>query len=363
MRCGEAVVDKIQKLRLKQLSKHYFEHYTTDPREMSDIPPHQVEPLVQEFIGTPLEVVETQIGDDGDTVKTLYRLADGEVIESVLMYYPDRATLCISCQVGCSVGCPFCATGTLGLKRNLTAGEMVEQVRLALKHAKDRGARLTNVVFMGMGEPTQNLDQIFAALSRICSPLEDEVVQSNARASEPQLEQPFPGLTGSFGISPRNVTISTSGSIPGIERILQDPRPLRLAISLHAATNTLRDELVPVNKRWCLEEVLDAGYSYFKAKGVRVSIEYALMKGINDTAKDAFTLAKVLNRRGSGWVHVNLIPLNEVPASPWTASTTEDTQTFVETLKSKGILVTLRSSRGQDIDGACGQLAGNFAEI
>jgi 23S rRNA (adenine2503-C2)-methyltransferase len=341
--------DKIKKLRLKQLGHHYFERYTTDPREMSDIPDADAKELVNEFIGAPLGVIDTQIGDGGDTVKTLCKLQDSESIESVLMYYPDRATLCISCQVGCSVGCPFCATGTLGLKRNLTALEMVEQVRLSLGDASKRGAKLTNVVFMGMGEPTQNLDNIFSALDYICTPSSDHAKGGGAVFDA--------RIVGNFGLSPRNITISTSGSIPGIRRIQDDLRPFRLAISLHAATNELRNELVPVNKRWSLEDVLDAGYEYYLHKKVRVSIEYALMRGVNDSEKDAFTLAKVLNRRGSGWVHVNLIPLNDVPGSPWTASSAEDTEIFIQTLKSKGVMVTLRSSRGQDIDGACGQLA------
>jgi 23S rRNA (adenine2503-C2)-methyltransferase len=346
--------EKKVKLRRKQLLNHYFVHLTKDPDKMSDIG-GQAGSVVEAALksqnpeGKPiLEHVLEQVGDEGKTIKTLFRLHDGHLIESVLMFYRERTTLCISSQVGCAMKCPFCATGKLGLTRNLTASEIVEQVwfsaKKALEKTEEGMAPLSNVVFMGMGEPTQNLDAIFEALEWTCEPDADT-----------KLNHP------TFGIPARNVTVSTVGSVPGIRELADFSRPIRLAISLHAPDDTLRSELVPMNKTFNVAAVLNAGFEYFEQKKRRISIEYALMRDMNDSAENARLLAKVLNQRGSGWAHVNLIPLNEVEGSKWTASTPESTERFIHILEDKGVPVTLRDSRGSDIDGACGQLAGKSA--
>jgi 23S rRNA (adenine2503-C2)-methyltransferase len=238
------------------------------------------------------------------------------------------------------MGCPFCATGKLGLKRNLSAAEMVEQVRLAALAAADGvlgpgvPKRLSNVVFMGMGEPMANYRAVMTAVKAITSP-----------------------LPSGFGMSARGLTISTCGLIGGIDRLAGEGLPLRLAVSLHAPDDQARDRLVPVNRRFGVAPTLEAAHRYFLSTGRRVSIEYALMRDINDQPWRASLLAKRLGRHGSGWAHVNLIPLNPVRGSSWTASRPKAQEEFRRVLESAGLTVTLRDTRGRDIDGACGQLA------
>ncbi|MDR0950135.1 MAG: 23S rRNA (adenine(2503)-C(2))-methyltransferase RlmN [Candidatus Ancillula sp.] len=334
--------------RIKQLANHYFQHYSVNYEEWSDIPQEMGKKMQQDLLPEIVKIELQQFGDTDNlgkaqTVKNLLLLEDGNRIESVLMHYPDvysefsRVTLCLSTQVGCAMGCDFCATGKLGLKRNLTRAEIIEQVRLAFVDTQKQWgdqARLSNIVFMGMGEPTANLQNILDAVELIT---DDKV--------------------NGFGLSAKNITISTVGDVKGIKALAEDKHLFRLAISLHAATDDLRSKLMPMNKKYNVEQVLQAGYDYFQKKKRRVSIEYALIKDINDTGKQAQTLANKLNRQGQNWVHVNLIPLNEVPGSKWTASSKKQTEIFENILKEKGIPVTLRNSRGQDIDGACGQLA------
>ena len=279
------------------------------------------------------------MADKGTTIKTLWRLFDGSHIESVLMRYPTRSTLCISSQVGCGMGCPFCATGQLGLTRNMSAGEILEQVRVAARMMQDGEVaggpgRLSNIVFMGMGEPMGNYRSVLSAVRQIS-------------ALPPQ----------GFGISARNITVSTVGVVPGIRKLTEEGIPVRLAVSLHAPSDELRDELVPMNKRFNTTAVLDAAHDYWLATKRRVSIEYALMRGINDQAEHARLLAKRLNHYGDDWAHVNPIPLNPIEGSKWTASKPEDEKRFLDILHAAGITATLRDTRGQDIDGACGQLA------
>lgn len=291
------------------------------------------------FFPTLISEVTRQIADDGQTIKTLWNLFDGSKIESVLMRYPNRTTLCISSQVGCGMGCPFCATGKLGLTRNMSTGEILEQVRIAARmmssgEVAGGPGRLSNIVFMGMGEPMGNYRSIMSAVRQIS-------------AMPPE----------GFGISARNITVSTVGVVPGIRKLAQEGIPVRLAVSLHAPNNDLRDELVPMNKRFNVEQVLDAAHDYYLASKRRVSIEYALMRGINDQAEHARLLAKKLNHYGDNWAHVNPIPLNPIEGSKWTASKPEDEQRFLEILNNAGVTATLRDTRGQDIDGACGQLA------
>jgi 23S rRNA (adenine2503-C2)-methyltransferase len=273
--------------------------------------------------------------DDGTTRKSLWRAVDGALIESVLMRYPDRATVCISSQAGCGMNCPFCATGQGGLTRNLTTAEIVEQA-VAAARVLGRGdipggpGRVSNVVFMGMGEPLANYNAVIAAVHRLCDP-----------------------VPAGLGISQRNVTVSTVGLVPAMRKLTDEGLSVTLAVSLHAADDELRDTLVPVNTRWKISEVLDAAWRYADRTGRRISIEYALIRDINDQAWRADLLGKRL--RGH-LVHVNLIPLNPTPGSKWTASRPEAAAEFVRRLKSHGVNVTVRDTRGRDVDAACGQL-------
>ncbi|PAU67321.1 23S rRNA (adenine(2503)-C(2))-methyltransferase RlmN [Bifidobacterium criceti] len=327
------------KFRVKQLANHYYAHFDADASTFTDVPSSLRGDVQQAFFPTLITEVTRQVADDGQTVKTLWNLFDDAKIESVLMRYPNRTTLCISSQVGCGMGCPFCATGQLGLTRNMSAGEIVEQVRVSaamMQRGEVAGGpgRLSNVVFMGMGEPMGNYKAIMSAVRQIS-------------AMPPE----------GFGISARNITVSTVGVVPGIRRLAQEGVPVRLAVSLHAPNNELRDELVPMNKRFDVDAVLDAAHDYYLASKRRVSIEYALMRGINDQEVHARQLANKLNHYGDNWAHVNPIPLNPIEGSKWTASKPEDEQRFLEILHNAGITATLRDTRGQDIDGACGQLA------
>lgn len=329
----------LPKFRVKQLANHYYGHFDTEAAQFTDFPATARQAAQDLFFPTLISEVTRQVADDGQTVKTLWSLFDGSKIESVLMRYPNRTTLCISSQVGCGMGCPFCATGKLGLTRNMSTGEILEQVRIAAR-MMSRGevaggpGRLSNIVFMGMGEPMGNYRSIMSAVRQIS-------------AMPPE----------GFGISARNITVSTVGVVPGIRKLAQEGIPVRLAVSLHAPNNDLRDELVPMNKRFNVEQVLDAAHDYYLASKRRVSIEYALMRGINDQAEHAHLLAKKLNHYGDNWAHVNPIPLNPIEGSKWTASKPEDEQRFLEILNNAGVTATLRDTRGQDIDGACGQLA------
>lgn len=325
--------------RADQLSRHYFTHLTTDCAQMTDLPALGREKLTELAFPPLIEPVLVRSGDNGMTRKYLWRLFDGAEVESVLMRYPSRATLCISCEVGCGMACPFCATGQMGLTRNLSTAEIVEQVRLARKACEEgelggSSCRLSNVVFMGMGEPLVNYRAVLGAVRRLI-------------ANPPE----------GFGMSARGITVSTVGLVPGIKKLTEEKIPLTLAISLHAPDDELRDELIPLNSRFKVSELLDAAYQYFQATGRRVSIEYALIKNMNDQAWRAELLADLLNARGHGWAHVNPIPLNPTPGSIWTASESHAQAEFVDTLERKGITTTIRDTRGQDIDGACGQLA------
>ena len=339
----QTVVDLgLPKFRAHQLENHYFAHFSVDPKDLTDIPAVQRQSLADRFFPKLITPLLTRTADNGMTIKTLWKLFDGARIESVLMRYPMRTTLCISSQVGCGMGCPFCATGMLGLTRNLSAAEIVEQVREAAKLVRDGGiaggpARLSNIVFMGMGEPMANYRSVVSAIREISA---------------------LPPL--GFGISARNITVSTVGVVTGIKKLAKENIPVRLAVSLHAPNDTLRDELVPMNKRFDLETVMDAAHDYFLASKRRVSIEYALMRGINDQAVHARQLARRINGYGDDWAHVNPIPLNPVEGSKWTASKPEDEAQFIRILRSAGVTATLRDTRGNDIDGACGQLAARY---
>jgi 23S rRNA (adenine2503-C2)-methyltransferase len=326
--------------RARQLSAHYFEGLRTDPAEWTDLPAGVRSELGELFLPRLLTPINHQEADQGTTVKTLWRLHDGALVESVLMRYPDRVTICVSSQAGCGMACPFCATGQGGLQRNMSTAEIVEQVvdgarRLHRGEIAGGQARVSNVVFMGMGEPLANYRSVIGAVRQLTTPTPD-------------------GL----GMSARGVTVSTVGLVPRMQQLATEGIPVTLALSLHAPDDELRDELVPINTRYNVEEVVDAAWEYARTTKRRVSIEYILIRDINDQAFRADLLAKVLKRRGSwGWVHVNLIPLNPTPGSKWTASRRRDEDEFVRRLESRGVPVTVRDTRGREIDGACGQLA------
>ncbi len=329
--------------RARQLSAHYFSGLRTDPAEWTDLPGGVRDELASTFMPKLLTSVHELTCDDGTTVKNLWRLHDGATVESVLMRYPDRVTMCVSSQAGCGMACPFCATGQGGLQRNMSSAEIVEQVVDGARRL-DRGeiaggpGRVSNVVFMGMGEPMANYKAVIGAVRQLVTPAPD-------------------GL----GMSARGITVSTVGLVPRIQQLATEGLPVTLALSLHAPDDELRDELVPVNTRWNVDEVVDAAWEYAKITKRRVSIEYILIKDINDQAHRADLLAKVLRRGNWGWVHVNLIPLNPTDGSKWTASRPEDEKEFVRRLEKRGVPVTVRDTRGREIDAACGQLAAELS--
>ena len=277
--------------------------------------------------------------DGGLTEKALHRLGDGALIESVLMHYParpgsrERHTLCISSQAGCAVGCPFCATGELGFGRDLEVAEIVDQVRFASRRLQAEDRRLTNIVFMGMGEPLLNLDRVLAAI---------EALNDRRR----------------FGLGARHITVSTSGVVPGIRRLTALGPQFTLAVSLHAARDPLRDVLVPLNRRWPVAEVVAAARDHARTTGRRISYEVTMIGGVNDTDADSDAMVGLL--RGDH-AHVNLIPMNPVAHTPWTASPMPVIERFAATLRDAGIETTIRRNRGQEIGAACGQLAAERA--
>jgi 23S rRNA (adenine2503-C2)-methyltransferase len=326
--------------RARQLSTHYFRRLVADPADMTDLPPAGRDRLVGELLPPLLTPVNTSTADDGRTRKTLWRLFDGALVESVLMRYPHRVTMCVSSQAGCGMACPFCATGQAGLTRNLSTAEIVDQVvagsrEVATGLLGGGFRRVSNVVFMGMGEPLANYRSLVDALRRLTERTPD-------------------GL----GMSPRNITVSTVGLVPRMRELADADLPVTLALSLHAPDDELRDELVPVNTRWRVSEAVGAAWNYAQRTKRRVSIEYALIRDVNDQAWRADLLAELLTSYGDwGWGHVNLIPLNPTPGSRWTASRSGDEQEFVRRLQAGGVPTTVRDTRGREIDGACGQLA------
>jgi 23S rRNA (adenine2503-C2)-methyltransferase len=305
---------------------------------MTDLPASGRDELVAGLLPHLLTEVRRLQTDRGDTIKFLWKLHDGALVESVLMRYPGRITLCVSSQAGCGMNCPFCATGQAGLTRNMSAGEIIEQVVRAnaairageLGPAEHPDERVTNIVFMGMGEPLANYNRVMQA--------EDDGRQgprSRMSARGHRLDR---------------------GTRPGDRQARRRGHPGDLRPVLHAPDDLLRDEMIPINSRWKVDEALDAAHRYFEKTGRRVSIEYALIKDMNDHAWRADLLAQKLNARGRGWVHVNPIPLNPTPGSVWTASEKDVQREFVRRLNEAGIPTTLRDTRGKEIDGACGQL-------
>ncbi|OBG97081.1 23S rRNA (adenine(2503)-C(2))-methyltransferase RlmN [Mycobacterium sp. E3251] len=321
--------------RAKQLAQQYYGRLIADPREMTDLPAAVRDRIAEALFPHLLTAAAEVTCDSGQTRKTLWRGTDGTTFESVLMRYPQRNTVCISSQAGCGMACPFCATGQGGLTRNLSTAEITEQVRSAAVALRDDfGDRLSNVVFMGMGEPLANYARVVAAVRRITEP-------------------PPHG----FGISARSVTVSTVGLAPAIRKLADERLGVTLALSLHAPDDELRDTLVPVNNRWKIAEALDAARYYADVTGRRVSVEYALIRDVNDQPWRADLLGKRLHRALGPLVHVNLIPLNPTPGSEWDASPKAVEREFVRRVRAQGVSCTVRDTRGREISAACGQLA------
>ncbi|OYN82181.1 23S rRNA (adenine(2503)-C(2))-methyltransferase RlmN [Mycolicibacterium sphagni] len=321
--------------RAKQLAQQYYGRLLADPQQMTDLPAAVRETVADALFPKLLSVAREIECDAGETRKTLWRAHDGTTFESVLMRYPNRNTVCISSQAGCGMACPFCATGQGGLTRNLSTAEILEQVRAAAVTLRDSfGDRLSNVVFMGMGEPLANYGRVLAAVQRIT-------------AAVPE----------GFGISARSVTVSTVGLAPAIRKLADEHLGVTLAVSLHTPDDELRDTLVPVNNRWKVSEVLDAARYYADATGRRVSIEYALIRDVNDQPWRAELLGKKLHKALGPLVHVNLIPLNPTPGSEWDASPKPAEREFVRRVRAQGVSCTVRDTRGREIAAACGQLA------
>ena len=329
----------LPKFRADQIARHYYGKFEADPLTMTDLPEAQRQTVKDALFPTLLTPVRTVETDEGDTTKTLWRLHDGTLLESVLMRYPGRATLCISSQAGCGMACPFCATGQGGLDRNLSTAEIVEQFRHAARLMEEEGGRLSNVVFMGMGEPLANYKRVVHAVRQITGS----------------------DLTG-FGLSQRNVTVSTVGLAPAIRKLADEELSCTLAVSLHTPDDELRDTLVPVNNRWPVEEVLDAAKYYADKSGRRVSIEYALIRDKNDQDFRADMLGRKLHAALGSKVHVNVIPLNPTPGSEWDAAPKARQDEFVRRVIAQGVPCTVRDTKGDEIAAACGQLAADERE-
>jgi len=298
------------------------------PAEMTDLP-EGLRARLAESLPPALAEVGERVSDGGDTVKWLFALDGGARVETVLMAYPDRVTVCVSTQAGCAMACQFCATGQAGFTRHLSTGEILEQVVAAVRRARPR--RLSHVVFMGMGEPLANYDRTWGAVER---------------------------LHGDFGLSARHLTVSTVGVVPGIRRLAAEALPVNLAVSLHAANDVLRDELVPLNRRYPLAALAEACADYLAATGRRLSFEWALIDGVNDRPADAVELAGYARRLRA---HVNLIALNPTPGYPVRGTPTAGVRSFRQRLVALGVNATVRATRGADIDAACGQLAAGVA--
>jgi 23S rRNA (adenine2503-C2)-methyltransferase len=299
-----------------------------EPDTWTDLP-KQLRAELADRLPAALVPVTESVSDKGDTIKFLWELDGGSRIETVLMLYRDRATVCVSSQAGCAMACGFCATGQSGFTRHLTPGEIIEQVVRAIERARAADRRVSNIVFMGMGEPMANEPAVWTAVERI---------------------------HGDLGLSARHITISTVGIIPGIRTLATRPLPVNLAVSMHAANDALRDELVPINRRYPIDDLVAACREYLAQRNRRISFEWAMIDGVNDRDSDARELA-ALCRRLRPSAHVNLIPLNPTPGYPTTGSSLKRVHEFRDLLESHGANATVRQNRGTDIAAACGQLA------
>ncbi len=325
--------------RARQVSDAIWSGRHTSFEDIPQLPAALRTRLAGSFRAQTLVDTTVRVADGGLTQKALHRLDDGRTIESVLMRYParggrrERATLCISSQAGCAVGCPFCATGELGFWRDLDTAEIVDQALFWRRHMIADGQRVTNIVFMGMGEPLLNTDAVLAAAEALSD-------------------------TERFGLGARHITISTSGVVPGIDRLIDLAPQFTLAVSLHAARPALRELLVPLERRWPATQVVAAATAYAAATGRRITYEMVMIGGINDTVADARAAADLLKGR---LAHVNLIPMNPVAHTPWQPSPPDRIEEFANVLRHVGLHTTVRRNRGVDIGAACGQLAAELA--
>jgi 23S rRNA (adenine2503-C2)-methyltransferase len=315
--------------RAHQIWQGVYQQHHSDPEKIPALPKSLRRLLSENLDFTHLEADKVLSSQDGETVKTLFRLPDQKAIEAVLMTYHTRRTLCISTQAGCAMGCQFCATGQMGFKRNLSSGEIVEQVLYYARQLYAKGESVTNVVMMGMGEPFHNYDETMAAISRL---------------NHPQ------GLN----LGARRFTISTVGLVPYIRRFTNENRQVNLAISLHAADDVLRNSLMPINKKYPLSELADACRNYIDKTHRRITFEWALIKGVNDTTEQANRLAAWLKGM---LCHVNVIPLNPTPGYEGKPTSVKNAQHFCAILEEHGIPCTIRVRRGIEIQAGCGQLA------
>ena len=324
--------------RIRQIQEWIYKKYARSFEEMTNLPQAMRDGLAATATLMPLTPITQRVSQAGDTQKVLFQMPDGETVEAVLMLYDRRRTLCISSQAGCAMGCTFCATALGGLRRNLTAGEIVAQVLFFARYLSDGGegpkmrvkrpTTVTNIVFMGMGEPMHNYKNVWTAIRRLTA-------------------------ADGFGLGARHITLSTVGLIPMIDRMADEGLQVNLAVSLHAPNNALRSKLVPPSRRYPVDDLLASIRRYIAKTNRRVTFEYALMRGINDGP----ALAEDLSDKLKGMLcHVNLIPLNPIPNSPFQPTSDKDTQRFADILQKGGISATVRIRRGIEIDAGCGQL-------
>ena len=324
--------------RAKQLQYWLYHGLAGSFQEMNNLPPAFREALAGKTRLHSLTPLQELKGRDG-TIKVLLALPDGGTVESALMLYPaaghTRTTVCLSTQAGCAIGCPFCATGQQGFERNLTSGEIIDQVLYFARHLKQQDTTISNLVFMGMGEPLANYDAVWQAIEVLNSPQ-------------------------GFCLGARNMVISTAGLVPGIKRLAREKLQVGLAVSLHASDNALRDKLVPVNRQFPLEILISTCREYFKLTGRRISFEYILFAGINDSPEQARSLARLLAGLNC---HVNLIPANTTANRAFRPPSRPDIDAFTGELNKQHIVCTLRQSRGQSIDAGCGQLRSRYLAL
>lgn len=315
--------------RATQIWKGIYQSLWTKPDDFTNLSRALRSELFNKFSFNHLDLVRISNSTDGETQKILYRLPDDQLIETVRMRYEKRLTLCVSTQSGCAMGCTFCATGQMGYHRNLTSGEIVEQVINYARSLKSRGEKVTNVVFMGMGEPLHNYDNVMDAIDRLNHP-------------------------EGMKLGARRFTISTVGLVPAIHRLTAERRQSRLAVSLHAADDELRSSMLPVNNRFPIRDLFNALHEYAATTKRRITFEWALIQGVNDTPNQAEKLASLVQGM---LAHVNLIPLNPTAGYKGRGTTHQQAEKFKSILENRGIPCTIRLRRGIDIQAGCGQLA------
>ena len=318
--------------RSKQIWTAIYQTFRTSPHEITTLPKDFRERMEENFSFQALTPIRAIESEDGRTIKTLFKLQDGHYIEAVLMYYDDRRTLCISSQSGCGMGCSFCATGQMGFRRNLSSGEIIAQVLYYARQLAEVDEHVTNVVMMGMGEPFHNYENVMEALNRLNNP-------------------------DAFGLGARRFTISTVGIVPKIMEFADEETQYNLAVSLHTVDNELRSKMMPINRKYSVDNLISACRYYVRKTSRRITFEYALIKGVNDSIEDAAALAQKI--RGM-IVHVNVIPLNPTTGFDQEATSSSQAQAFCNALEERNIPCTIRMRRGIEIQAGCGQLATEF---